>query len=85
MFNFKGARKMKKNKFDEFINLYDGETKGKYAYYYKYLWNACHYAQEDAYHRANWIMRFCEYLKDNQVPNELQMSVVNQLNTWLED
>lgn len=76
---------MKKYKFDEFINLYDGETKGKYAYYYKYLWNACHYAHQVESHKANWIVRFSEYLKENQVPRDLELSVVNRLGAWLED
>lgn len=80
-----GGNAVKKYNFDEFISVYDGETKGKYAYYYKYLWNACHYAEAYQGHKANWMMKFKTYLEDHAVPVELNQSVTERLGSWLED
>lgn len=87
---------MKKSRFDEFINLYDGKTKGKYTYYYKYLWNACHSAEEcyKEKHKAylwesmndkeEWMRTFKSYLRSNKMPVDLQQSIDRELSDWIE-
>lgn len=87
---------MKKSRFDEFINLYDGKTKGKYTYYYKHLWYACHNAEEcyrekhkvhlweNMNYKSEWVRAFENYLSSNNMPEELQQSINGELTDWLE-
>lgn len=85
---------MKRSKFDEFVNFYDRETKGQYAYYYRQLWDACHYA--DVAYGANhkqgvwesksyeeWIKNFNRFVKENIKEDKLKVSVCEKINEWV--
>jgi hypothetical protein len=86
---------MKKSKFDEFVNFYDKETQGKYAYYYRQLWDACqcadiayamHHKQGvwESKDYAAWIRDFNKFIKEKVKEERLQVSVCEKINDWIQ-
>lgn len=86
---------MKRPKFDEFVNFYDKETEGQYAYYYRNLWDACSYADTDYlnHHKKSvwetreydeWLRSFEKFVKEQIKEEQLMVSVCEKVREWLE-
>ncbi|MEF9959507.1 MAG: hypothetical protein RR448_04785 [Niameybacter sp.] len=86
---------MRKSKFDEFVNSYDKETNGQYAYYYRSLWDACDYADRsylklkgrsvwETKEYTNWLRYFENYVSNHQENDTFRKDVCAQLGRWME-
>lgn len=86
---------MKKSKFDEFVNGYDKETNGQYAYYYRSLWDACDYADQsylrdkgnsvwESKDYSRWLRFFENYVREHQADESFRKNVCHELAKWIE-
>ncbi|MGL4799182.1 MAG: hypothetical protein ACRCWY_07280 [Cellulosilyticaceae bacterium] len=86
---------MAKSKFDEFMNLYDRETGGKYSYYYRQIWDACKHANdcyeakykksiwEQKKYKEEWLGFFMKGMKKDEQLVEIQKNVESHLQSWV--
>lgn len=85
---------MRRPRFDEFVNFYDKETQGKYAYYYRSFWDACRVADAayiDAYKKSvwetkdysEWVRSFEKFIKEQLKEEVVKASVCEKVEEWI--
>lgn len=86
---------MQKSKFDEFVNFYDHETQGKYAYYYRQLWDACQCADQiyAVHHQkrvweskdyTDWVKAFKRSMREHVKEENVRISVCEKMDDWIQ-